>query len=273
MVVLATRHGITNATSRRLLLGIATVVLGAGVTLFMCTKVAADGAAALTLDGHIVDKDGTYFLDAGCQTLYELESQSLGKEHDGQYVTIVGDVVNNKLRVTSLSGPKVKLPRSASCYEILGDAADAHRDLREALSRYLQAFNVAQVDQATRLREKIIKVVLQLNPPPAIPQDAIRHAAYAQAAVEEAQKDAKPSHLNDAVNETEEALRLAPWWAQGYFSLAALLEKTNRPGEAANALQLYLLADPQAVLAQKNGMNAQDVQVKIYKLQYEAKQQ
>ena len=121
-------------------------------------------------------------------------------------------------------------------------------------------------DVEQRLREKIIKVVLQLNPPPAIPREAIQHAAYAEAAVEEAQKDANPSHLNDAVNELQKALRIAPWWAQGYFNLGAVLQKANRPGEAAQALQLYLLADPHAT-------NAQDVQMEIYKLQYEAKQQ
>lgn len=157
--------------------------------------------------------------------------------------------------------------------ENLGDDSAKGGLPREALQHYISAIQVLPIDLIdVTLRKKIIALVLQLNPPPAIPEDAIRHASYAEAAVEEAQKDANPSHLNDAVSETEKALRVAPWWAQGYFSLAALLEKTNQPGDAANALQFYLLADPHAVIAQKNGMNAQDVQVKIYKLQYEAKQ-
>jgi len=43
----------------------------------------------------------------------------------------------------------------------------------------------------------------------------------------------------------------------------AVLKKAQRPGEAAQALQLYVLAKPQAE-------NAQNVQMETYKLQYEA---
>jgi tetratricopeptide (TPR) repeat protein len=159
--------------------------------------------------------------------------------------------------------------RPSAQEEDSGDAAVKQGQLRDALQHYLTALQdlpenpPVGVDQS--LREKIIKVVLQLNPSPAIPEEAIRHLAYAKAAVEEAEKDAKSSHLNDAVNELQQALRIAPWWAQGYQGLATVLQKTNRPGEAAHALQLYLLADPHAA-------NAQDVQMEIYKLQYEAKQ-
>jgi ankyrin repeat protein len=151
-----------------------------------------------------------------------------------------------------------------------GDADAQAGKLREALQHYCSALQglppeAALTDAEKPLREKIIKVVLQLNPAPALPEDAIRHAAYAQAAIEEAQKDASPSHVADAVKEWKEALRIAPWWADGYFNLAAVLKKADRPSEAAQALQLYLLASP-------NAQNAQDVKIEIYKLEYEARE-
>lgn len=165
--------------------------------------------------------------------------------------------------------------QTLSAEESAGDTAVKQGQLREAFRHYMSAFESlseqTSLDADKALREKIIKVVLQLNPPPAIPQEAIRHAAYAQAAVQEAGKNADTSDLNDAATEIEKALRIAPWWAQAYFNLGEVLQKANRPGEAAEALQLYLLADPQDLLARKNGTNAEDVQMEIYKLQFEAK--
>lgn len=158
--------------------------------------------------------------------------------------------------------------QTLSAEESAGDAAVKQGQLREAFQHYMNALtglptegvteDIANIDR--RLREKIIKVVLQLNPQPAIPQDAVRHTAYAQAAVKEAKDEAD---LKDAVNELKIALQIAPWWGEQYKSLAYVLEKANRPGEAQQALQLYLLADP-------NTANAQDVQMEIYALQYEA---
>jgi hypothetical protein len=149
-----------------------------------------------------------------------------------------------------------------------GGEAEAAGRMREALQHYVAALQAgagympAESDQ--KWREKIIKLVSGLNPPPALPEDAIRHAAYAQAAIEEAQKDANPSHVADAIKELQEALRIAPWWADAYFNLGAVLKKADRPGEAAQAFQLYLLANP-------NAQNAQDVKMEIYRLEYEAK--
>jgi hypothetical protein len=149
-----------------------------------------------------------------------------------------------------------------------GESAEKDGSLRQALEHYLGAFRILprqpppELDR--RLRDRIIKIVSQLSPPPALPEDAIRHAAYAQAAIEEAQKDVNASHVDDAVEELKEALRIAPWWAEGYFNLGAVLREAQRPGEAAQALRLYLLANP-------NAQNAQDVKMEIYKLDYEAK--
>lgn len=157
--------------------------------------------------------------------------------------------------------------------EAAPDAVVQAGKLREGLQQYLEILQQlpdnAAIEMDESLREKIIKVVLQLNPPPALPEEAVRHAAYAQAALAEANKapdsDTGSSYLDNSISEWQKALRIAPWWGQAYFNMAAVLEKTQRPAEAAQALQLDLTADPHAA-------NAQDINMEIYKLHYEADQ-
>jgi len=149
-----------------------------------------------------------------------------------------------------------------------GDSAAQGGKLYDALQDYeaaLQALPAqwAPQDVEQPLREKIIKVVLRMDPRPAIPQDAIRHLAYAETAFQEAKG---ASDLDNAIQELNQALRLAPWWGDAYKNLGLLFEKENRYADAARNLELYLLATP-------NGPDAQSVQMKIYSLQYKAKQQ
>lgn len=186
-------------------------------------------------------------------------------EHKQKASSLFHTVQGLGLQVSLSSQQQGSLDRE----ETAGDVAAKAGDMRGAISHYSAAVqhlpdNPPKEIEA-RLREKVIETVLQLSPPPAVPQEAIEHAAYAQAALEEAGKDASVSHLDDAVKECQQALRLAPWWAQAYFNLGAVLQRANRPAEAVQALQFYLLADPHAT-------NAQDVQMEIYKLKYEAKQ-
>ena len=150
-----------------------------------------------------------------------------------------------------------------------GDTAVQSSEVREALPHYLAAVQrLSEQGILTRaeeaLIERIIRVVSQMHPPPAIPQEAIQLAGYAQTALMEAQNDSDLSHLDGAVNELQKALEIAPWWAEGYFRLGAVLQKAHRPAEAAQSLALYLVANPHA-------SNAQNVQMEIYKLQYETK--
>jgi tetratricopeptide (TPR) repeat protein len=147
------------------------------------------------------------------------------------------------------------------------DAAAAQGRAREALDRYRAALVQlpawAAAEQEQRLRERIVQIVRQLDPPPTIPEDANRHAAYAMTAFEDAKA---PEDFDKAIAEWKEALGAAPWWAEAYFNLALVLEKRELYAEAARNLQLYLLAKPDAE-------DAPVVQQKIYSLEYKAKQQ
>ena len=152
--------------------------------------------------------------------------------------------------------------------ESAGDSAVQAGKLYEALQDYEAGLQVlpaefAPRDVEGRLEEKAIRLALRMNPRPAIPQEAMQHLAYAETAFQEAKG---PAELDNAIQELNQALRLAPWWGDAYKNLGLLYEKEQRYADAARNLQLYLLATP-------NSPDAQSVQMKIYSLQYKAKQQ
>ncbi|MHB8412238.1 MAG: hypothetical protein ACYDDI_09870 [Candidatus Acidiferrales bacterium] len=120
---------------------------------------------------------------------------------------------------------------------------------------------VAQLQKSTNdqaLREKIINLVLTLNPKPATP-DA---ATEAEGAAEYAFKNAKVnSDFSDAAKQYEKALLLAPWLAADYFNCGVAYEKAGEDTEAIHSFNLYLLAAP-------NANDAQAVKKRIGGLQY-----
>jgi tetratricopeptide (TPR) repeat protein len=119
------------------------------------------------------------------------------------------------------------------------------------------------LDVEERLQRRILQLVRHLDPPPALPEEANRRAAYAMTAFEGA---TSPKDFDNAIAEWNQALRAAPWWPEAYFNLALVLEKREHYAEAARNLQLYLLAKPDAE-------DARAVQQKIYSLEYKAQQQ
>ena len=149
------------------------------------------------------------------------------------------------------------------------DAAIRSGDLANALPHYLAAIQrlseqgiLTKAEQG--LLEKTIWNVRQMKVPPAVPQEAIDGAEAALVATEAAVNGASSDGLDRAVREWQTVVEIAPWWPQAYLNLGAALQKADRPIEAAQALRLYLMANPRA-------SNDQDVRMEIYKLEYEAK--
>ncbi len=93
----------------------------------------------------------------------------------------------------------------------LGEAAERQGKFREAFTHYVSA--LGSVTEGTtddqRLRESIISVAGQLDPAPAVPEEAKRFVVRGETIFKEAQSD---SDYAEAAAEFEKALRLAPWW-------------------------------------------------------------
>lgn len=128
--------------------------------------------------------------------------------------------------------------------------------LHMALVHYV---NALKADEENReLREKVLRLALEIKPPPELPEPALRHQVRGRTALRAATSN---DDLLAAADEFAKALATAPWDAASYFNLAVILEKAGRYGEAIANFSWYLLAAPDA---EDRGM----VQNRIYELQY-----
>lgn len=154
---------------------------------------------------------------------------------------------------------------AAEFKQLIEPAATAERSgqLREALRYYLSALRhiCRDSDGERELRQRIIKLVQGLTPPPAIPEDARRYLVHGVTATKEAKTTAD---YEKAVKEFQLAGRLAPWWADAYLNLAIAQEGAGKYADAAKSLEFFLLAAP-------NDPEAKRLQNKIYELEYKAK--
>lgn len=149
--------------------------------------------------------------------------------------------------------------------ETLARQAEQAGQYREALTYYVKALQSASEGSSKdqELREKIIKLVQKIQPPPAVPEETIKFEGRAEAAVRNART---PEDYLDAAKEYRKALLLAPWVASYYFNLGVVLEKAGKPDEAIKSLRLYLLAAP-------NAPDVREVQKRIAGLDYEMERQ
>jgi hypothetical protein len=142
----------------------------------------------------------------------------------------------------------------------MGQQAEQAGKLREALSHYVTVLQSTPEgsDAEHGLREKIISLVQKIQPPPAIPEEAWKFSVRGQTSIKEAKS---PSDFQEAAKEFIKALRIAPWWADGYFNLGLAQEKAGQLNEAIRSFRLYLLAAP-------NAQDGRQVQDQIYALEY-----
>lgn len=91
------------------------------------------------------------------------------------------------------------------------------------------------------LREKIIKLALEVKPAPTVPPEAKRPFVMGVTY----QKEAKsPEDFGLAIKAFQDASAAAPWWGDAYYNLSVALESAKRYDEAKDALTLYLLTKP-----------------------------
>ena len=110
------------------------------------------------------------------------------------------------------------------------------------------------------LREKIIRLAVVMNPPPAAPEEVAMHEGAAEYAFQHAKTAAG---FSDAAKEYEKALLIAPWLAADCFNCGVAYEQAGNPTEAVRSFSLYLLAAPEA-------KDANDVRKRIGGLKYAA---
>ena len=127
---------------------------------------------------------------------------------------------------------------------------------REELQQMVEQLQKAPND--TALREKIIKLATSITPALAVPLEAEKFDGRALYAFKNAKSE---SEMLNSAREYMKAADAAPWVADYYFNLCAILEKANRPTEAIRACKFYLIAAPAAP-------DAGDVRKRIAGLEY-----
>ncbi|GAC1310785.1 MAG: hypothetical protein NVSMB24_28780 [Mucilaginibacter sp.] len=122
---------------------------------------------------------------------------------------------------------------------LTSDPAAAYKSA--LLSKYIAELGKTPMDN--ELRRKIVALAGQLKPPPAIPEGA--NEKFVMGITFRDQKDYVSS-----VSKLNEALMIAPWWAEAYKELGLSLELTKKYDDAINAFELVLLSQPTDAMAQ-----------------------
>jgi ankyrin repeat protein len=110
-----------------------------------------------------------------------------------------------------------------------------------ALAAYVAALpNMAEIGKAQEreLRIKILKLAAGMPNPPAVPDAAHEHIVRAEVYLKRGRGDA------EVEQELRQALKLAPWWAEGYFNIGLVQGTGNRYSEAIDTLNLFIAGVP-----------------------------
>lgn len=131
-----------------------------------------------------------------------------------------------------------------------GDQAVREGRSAEALALYVAALSKAcDVGGAVEqdLRVKIVRYAASLPQPPALPETAREHLVRSSYLLKKGQD------IGLVEKEMTEALRIAPWWVEGYFNLGQLQAEQSKFDQAERNLRLFVAAapaDPKARAAQ-----------------------
>ena len=104
---------------------------------------------------------------------------------------------------------------------------------------------------------KVVARYQNANPKPALSEEVRKLKVQAEFALEK-------KRYAQAIDHYEEALNIAPWWADGHFNRALLLGEAENYPDAVSEMKKYLALEPNA----KDARAAQD---KLYQWEDEAK--
>jgi tetratricopeptide (TPR) repeat protein len=131
-----------------------------------------------------------------------------------------------------------------------GDQAARQGRSDEALALYAAALSRADDvggAVAQDLRVKIVRFAASMPQPPSVPEKAREHLVRASYLLKKGQD------IGLVEKEMAAALRIAPWWVEGYFNIGQLQAEQKKFGQAERNLKLFIAAapaDPRARAAQ-----------------------
>lgn len=135
---------------------------------------------------------------------------------------------------------------------------EAAGDWKGAVSHYGKAYGTAVTsDQSLATIQAVAQLARKQSAKPELPEEAMRYGVQATSLVEKKRYD-------EAIALYDQALELAPWWADSHFNKALVLANQNRNAEAATSMKQFLVLAP-------NAPDARAAQNKIYEWELAAK--
>lgn len=126
---------------------------------------------------------------------------------------------------------------TATCRNMIAVLQNAHRGPRQEFEEQIAQLSPTDPSHWNNndlaVLDKVIAFASQANPAPAPPESA-------RSAFVEATTFMKNGQLQDAEEKFENAIKLAPWWADAYYNCALADEKLGRYDDASKLLELYL---------------------------------
>lgn len=167
-------------------------------------------------------------------------------------MTRLGMVTDYGFRATSIDGQWY-----IWCVRIAD--GDRREGCAKAIADYLQALKArAEFVKQSDLRfQETLAKYREPGSRPALPEEARKHRIQAEVAL-----DSK--RYSDAANSYVMAVRIAPWWADGYYNLALLKAELKEFDDAVRMMKRYLALEPGA----KDARAEQD---RIYRWEAEAR--
>lgn len=139
-----------------------------------------------------------------------------------------------------------------------GQERETVGDWKGAVSHYGKAYGTATTsDQSLTTIQAVAQLARKQPAKPELPEEAMRYGVQATSLVEKKRYD-------EAIALFDQALELAPWWAESHFNKALVLANQNRNAEAATSMKQFLVLAP-------NAPDARAAQNKIYEWELEKK--
>lgn len=121
-----------------------------------------------------------------------------------------------------------------------------------------QTYKVADTEERARsVINAITQTTRKLSVKPALPEEARRYGVQAYILTDKKQ-------YKEGIDKYDQALNLAPWWAEGHFNRALTLANLDRYQEAMTSMKQFLMLAP-------NAPDARAAQDKIYEWELKAK--
>ncbi len=167
-------------------------------------------------------------VEADARTREAAEARRQAEEEARRQVTEARRQAEERIRASEMAADE------AARQGQFGKALEQYREVLKNIQRYSE--------QDQRVRRAAIKAAQAMVAPPTLPENVLRYMVRGETKV----KMGGAGSYEAAAQEMEQAILEAPWFADGYFNLGTIQDKSGKFNQAIQNFHLFLLAAPQS---------------------------